>query len=221
MRILLAEDDELLGAAVRSGLQQQGFHVDWVRDGQAALRELLAQDYEAGVLDLGMPRMDGMQVLTALRDQGRTLPVLVLTARDAVRSRIEGLDLGADDYVIKPVDLHELAARLRALVRRASGLQHTLLQAGEVQLDPVGHVVTLAGEPVELAQREYDLLHALMRNPGRILSREQLESKIYSWGSEVASNAVEVHVSHLRRKLGTGIIETVRGLGYRIGGQGA
>ena len=217
MRILLAEDDELLGVGLRVGLQQQGFEVDWVRDGQAALRELLALDYEAAVLDLGLPRLDGMEVLAALREQGRSLPVLVLTARDAVQSRIAGLDTGADDYVVKPVDLHELAARLRALVRRAHGLQQTVLQAGQVQLDPVGHVVTLAGQPVDLAQREYALLHALMRNPGRILSREQLEAQIYSWGSEVASNAVEVHVSHLRRKLGANLIDTVRGLGYRIG----
>ncbi|WP_018715030.1 response regulator [Brachymonas chironomi] len=217
MRILLAEDDELLGVGLRAGLQQQGFEVDWVRDGQAALRELLALDYEAAVLDLGLPRLDGMEVLAALREQGRSLPVLVLTARDAVQSRIAGLDTGADDYVVKPVDLHELAARLRALVRRAHGLQQTVLQAGQVQLDPVGHVVTLAGQPVDLAQREYALLHALMRNPGRILSREQLEAQIYSWGSEVASNAVEVHVSHLRRKLGANLIDTVRGLGYRIG----
>ena len=169
------------------------------------------------MLDLGLPRLDGMEVLAALREQGRSLPVLVLTARDAVQSRIAGLDTGADDYVVKPVDLHELAARLRALVRRAHGLQQTVLQAGQVQLDPVGHVVTLAGQPVDLAQREYALLHALMRNPGRILSREQLEAQIYSWGSEVASNAVEVHVSHLRRKLGANLIDTVRGLGYRIG----
>ena len=217
MRILLAEDDELLGVGLRAGLQQQGFEVDWVRDGQAALRELLALDYEAAVLDLGLPRLDGMEVLAALREQGRSLPVLVLTARDAVQSRIAGLDTGADDYVVKPVDLHELAARLRALVRRAHGLQQTVLQAGQVQLDPVGHVVTLAGQPVDLAQREYALLHGLMRNPGRILSREQLEAQIYSWGSEVASNAVEVHVSHLRRKLGANLIDTVRGLGYRIG----
>ena len=217
MRILLAEDDELLGAGLRVGLQQQGFQVDWVRDGQAALRELLVVDYEAAVLDLGMPRMDGMDVLAALRERGRSLPVLVLTARDAIQSRVAGLDLGADDYVVKPVDLHELAARLRALIRRAHGLQQTLLQAGNVQLDPVGHVVIQAGQPVDLAQREYAVLHALMRNPGRILSREQLDAQIYAWGSEVASNAVEVHVSHLRRKLGASLIETVRGLGYRIG----
>ena len=216
MRILLAEDDELLGVGLRAGLQQQGFEVDWVRDGQAALRELLALDYEAAVLDLGLPRLDGMEVLAALREQGRSLPVLVLTARDAVQSRIAGLDTGADDYVVKPVDLHELAARLRALVRRAHGLQQTVLQAGQVQLDPVGHVVTLAGQPVDLAQREYALLHALMRNPGRILSREQLEAQIYSWGSEVASNAVEVHLHHLRKKLGAGLIKNVRGVGYRI-----
>ena len=143
MRILLAEDDDLLGAAIRAGLQQQGFQVDWVRDGQAALRESLASDYEALVLDLGLPRLDGMEVLHALRERRQTLPILVLTARDAVRSRIDGLDGGADDYVVKPVDLHELAARLRALVRRAHGLPHTVLRVGDLMLDPVAHQVTL------------------------------------------------------------------------------
>ena len=216
MRILLAEDDELLGVGLRAGLQQQGFEVDWVRDGQAALRELLALDYEAAVLDLGLPRMDGMEVLQALRQQGRSTPVLVLTARDAVQSRIQGLDTGADDYVVKPVDLHELAARLRALVRRSSGQASNMLRAGDVVLDPSAHKVTLAGKPVDLAQREYDLLHALMRNAGRVMSREQLEEKIYPWGTEVASNAVEVHVYHLRRKLGSELIETVRGVGYLL-----
>ena len=216
MRILLAEDDELLGVGLRAGLQQQGFEVDWVRDGQAALRELLALDYEAAVLDLGLPRMDGMEVLQTLRQQGRSTPVLVLTARDAVQSRIQGLDTGADDYVVKPVDLHELAARLRALVRRSSGQASNMLRAGDVVLDPSAHKVTLAGKPVDLAQREYDLLHALMRNAGRVMSREQLEEKIYPWGTEVASNAVEVHVYHLRRKLGSELIETVRGVGYLL-----
>ena len=217
MRILLAEDDELLGAGLRVGLQQQGFQVDWVRDGQAALRELLVVDYEAAVLDLGMPGQDGLQVLEHLRALRATTPVLILTARDSVEDRIRGLDTGADDYLVKPFALGEVVARLRALIRRAHGLQQTLLQAGNVQLDPVGHVVIQAGQPVDLAQREYAVLHALMRNPGRILSREQLEAQIYAWGSEVASNAVEVHVSHLRRKLGASLIETVRGLGYRIG----
>ena len=216
MRILLAEDDELLGTALRAGLQQQGFHVDWVRDGSAALRELKAVDYEAAVLDLGLPRMDGMEVLQALRQQGRSTPVLVLTARDAVQSRIQGLDTGADDYVVKPVDLHELAARLRALVRRSSGQASNVLRAGDVVLDPTAHKVSQAGKPVDLAQREYDLLHALMRNAGRVMSREQLEEKIYPWGTEVASNAVEVHVYHLRRKLGSELIETVRGVGYLL-----
>lgn len=216
MRILLAEDDELLGQALRSGLGQQGFHVDWVRDGMAAQRELLAADYEAAVLDLGLPRMDGMEVLGAVRQQGKRTPILVLTARDALHSRVEGLDGGADDYVIKPVDLFELAARLRALVRRAHGQVQPLLYSAGVSLDPVAHQVCLHGNPVELPQREFDLLHALLRNKGRVMSREQLEQQIYPWGNEVASNAIEVHVYHLRRKLGTQVIETVRGVGYVI-----
>ncbi len=216
MRILLAEDDELMGAAVRGGLQQQGFYVDWVQDGHAALRELLAQDYEAAVLDLGMPRMDGLEVLAKLRAQHKNTPVLVLTARDAVHSRVEGLDLGADDYVLKPVDLHELAARLRALIRRAHGLQHNVLTHGNIELDPVARSVRVSGSVVTLAQREYDLLHALMRNPNSILSRDQLEAQIYPWGNEVSSNAIEVHIYHLRRKLGNHAIQTVRGMGYTL-----
>lgn len=221
MRILLAEDDDLLGAAIRAGLQQQGFQVDWVRDGQAALREALASDYEALVLDLGLPRLDGMEVLHALRDRRQTLPILVLTARDAVRSRIDGLDGGADDYVVKPVDLHELAARLRALVRRAHGLPHTVLRVGDLMLDPVAHQVTQQGQIIDLSQREFDLLHALMRNRGRVMSRTQLEQQIYPWGSEVASNAVEVHIYHLRRKCGSDLIDTVRGVGYLIPAEAA
>lgn len=217
MRLLLVEDDPALGEGIRVALKPEGYTVDWVQDGRSALHALTHERFDLAILDLGLPDMDGLDVLRRLRERQQAVPVLVLTARDAIQSRVAGLDLGADDYVVKPVDLHELAARLRALIRRAHGLQQTLLQAGNVQLDPVGHVVIQAGQPVDLAQREYAVLHALMRNPGRILSREQLEAQIYAWGSEVASNAVEVHVSHLRRKLGASLIETVRGLGYRIG----
>lgn len=214
MRILLAEDDPLLGDGLRAGLRQLGFQVDWVRDGQAAERELRAEPYEAAVLDLGLPLLDGMEVLARVRQAGLSLPVLVLTARDAVPERIRGLDLGADDYVIKPVDLNELAARLRALVRRAHGQTSELLQAQDLALDPAARSVAQAGRPVTLTSREFDLLHALMLNAGRVLSREQLEQRLYSWGQEVESNAVEVHVHHLRRKLGSGLIQTVRGVGY-------
>jgi two-component system OmpR family response regulator/two-component system response regulator QseB len=216
MRILLAEDDPLLGDGLRAGLRQLGWQVDWVRDGEAAERELRGGAYDAAVLDLGLPRRDGLDVLAALRRSEVTLPVLVLTARDAVPDRIRGLDSGADDYVVKPVDLEELAARLRALLRRAHGQPLERLSAEDVVLDPAARTVTRGGEPVALSMREFDLLHALMLNAGRVLSREQLEQSLYSWGQEVESNAVEVHIHHLRRKLGTALIQTVRGVGYLL-----
>jgi two-component system OmpR family response regulator/two-component system response regulator QseB len=216
MRILLAEDDPLLGDGLRAGLRQLGFQVDWVRDGVAAERELRAEPYAAAVLDLGLPLKDGMDVLAEVRRAGVALPVLILTARDAVPERIRGLDVGADDYVVKPVDLHELAARLRALIRRAHGQSRECLTAQEVVLDPAARSVLQAGVPVLLSVREFDLLYALMLNPGRVLSREQLEQQLYSWGQEVESNAVEVHIHHLRRKLGAALIQTVRGVGYLL-----
>ena len=216
MRILLAEDDTLLGDGLRAGLRQHGFSVDWVRDGAAAERELRAQPYAAAVLDLGLPLRDGLDVLAAVRRAGITLPVLVLTARDAVPDRIRGLDLGADDYVVKPVDLDELAARLRALVRRAHGQPQETLQAQGVTLDAARRSVSQAGQTVALSTREFDLLQALMLSAGRVLSRVQIEQQLYSWGQEVESNAVEVHIHHLRKKLGAGLIQTVRGVGYLL-----
>ena len=216
MRILLAEDDLLLGDGLRAGLRQLGFLVDWVRDGAAAERELRAQPYAAAVLDLGLPLMDGTDVLASIRRAGISLPVLVLTARDAVTDRIRGLDLGADDYVIKPVDLNELAARLRAVVRRAHGQPRESLLIQGVVLDPAARSVHVDGKSVILSAREFDLLHVLMLNAGRVLSREQIEQHLYSWGQEVESNAVEVHVHHLRRKLGSTLIQTVRGVGYLV-----
>jgi two-component system OmpR family response regulator/two-component system response regulator QseB len=216
MRILLAEDDQMLGDGLRAGLGQLGFQVDWVRDGVAAERELLVGDYAAAVLDLGLPLKDGMDVLQCLRARKIRTPVLVLTARDAVPDRIRGLDLGADDYVVKPVDLHELGARLRSLVRRSHGQLQDVLRCGTVQLDPSARQVTLAGEVVVLSTREFDLLHALMLSAGRVMSREQLEQKLYSWGYEVDSNAIEVHIHHLRRKLQPDLIQTVRGVGYTV-----
>lgn len=216
MRILLVEDDKLLGDGLRAGLRQRGFQVDWVRDGAAAERELRGQPYAAAVLDLGLPFKDGIDVLSEVRAAGVTLPVLVLTARDAVPDRIRGLDVGADDYVIKPVDLDELAARLRALVRRAHGQPQELLQAGEVVLDPARRTVHVAGQPVALPAREFDVLHALMLAAGRVLSRDQIEQQIYGWGQEVESNAIDVHIHHLRSKLGSGLIQTVRGVGYAL-----
>jgi len=216
MRILLVEDDPLLGDGLRAGLRQQGFQVDWVRDGEAAERELRAQPWDATVLDLGLPRRDGLDVLAGLRRDGITLPVLVLTARDGVPDRVRGLDGGADDYVVKPVDLDELAARLRALVRRSHGQPQERLEAQDIVLDPAARAVRQGGQPVPLSTREFDLLQVLMLNAGRVLTREQIEQHLYSWGREVESNAVEVHVHHLRRKLGPAAIRTVRGVGYTV-----
>jgi len=214
MRILLAEDDWLLGDGIQAGLRALGFQVDWVRDGLAVERELRAQTYAAVVLDLGLPHRDGLEVLAALRSEGNAVPVLILTARDAVGQRVRGLDSGSDDYVVKPADLHELAARLRALIRRAHGQPHDRLNVQDVSLDPAARQVEQGGRPVITSAREFDLLHALMLNAGRVLSREQLEQHLYSWGQEIESNAIEVHVHHLRRKLGTSVIQTVRGVGY-------
>ena len=216
MRILLAEDDMMLGDGLRAGLRQLGFQVDWVRDGLAAERELMSGDYTAAVLDLGLPLKDGLDVLQSLRARKNTTPLLVLTARDAVPDRIRGLDLGADDYVVKPVDLHELGARLRSLVRRSHGQIQGALQSGGVLLDPAARQVSLNGETVALSTREFDLLHALMLSAGRVMSREQLEQQLYSWGYEVDSNAIEVHIHHLRRKLSADVIQTVRGVGYTM-----
>ncbi|MDR3367606.1 response regulator transcription factor [Rhodoferax sp.] len=216
MRILLAEDDTLLGDGLRAGLRQQGFLVDWVRDGLAAEREIVKGDYQAAVLDLGLPLKDGLDVLQSLRHQKINMPVLVLTARDAVPDRIKGLDLGADDYVVKPVDLFELGARLRSLVRRAHGQTQEMLTCGELQLSPSARTVLLSGQAVALSMREFDLLHVLMLNAQRVMSREQLEQQLYSWGYEVESNAVEVHIHHLRKKLQPDLIQTLRGVGYML-----
>ena len=216
MRILLAEDDAMLGDGLRAGLRQLGFQVDWVRDGIAAERELAGGDYTAAVLDLGLPLKDGIEVLRSLRARKNTTPILVLTARDAVPDRIVGLDCGADDYVVKPVDLHELGARLRSLVRRAHGQVQDSLRCGALLIEPAARRVTLDGADVSLSTREFDLLHALMLNAGRVMSREQLEQQMYSWGYEVESNAIEVHIHHLRRKLSPNLIQTVRGIGYTL-----
>jgi DNA-binding response OmpR family regulator len=216
MRILLAEDDAILGDGLRAGLRQAGFQVDWVRDGLAAEHELASGFYAAGVLDLGLPLKDGLEVLQTLRKRKVDTPILVLTARDTIAQRVVGLDLGADDYVIKPVDLNELAARLRSLVRRATGQLQERLVCGAVALDPLARQVWLGDAPVTLSTREYDLLHTLMRNAGRVLSREQLEQQMYSWGYEVESNTIEVHIHHLRRKLQPELIQTVRGVGYTV-----
>ena len=216
MRILLAEDDELLGSGLKAGLQQQGFQVDWVRDGVAAERELLTGAYQASVLDLGLPRQDGMQCLAAVRRQKIATPVLILTARDGLADRIAGLDAGADDYLAKPLDLLELAARLRALVRRAHGVSEPILEAGDLRLAPASRQVWLADRLVELSLREYEVLQIFMLNAGRVLTRAQIEQHLYQWGTEVSSNTVEVHIYNLRKKLQSDVIETLRGVGYML-----
>lgn len=216
MRLLLVEDDPLLGDGSETGLTQAGFEVDWVRDGVAALHAPDGGVYAAVILDLGLPRLAGFEVLQRLRQRRLRVPVLILTARDAIEDRVRGLDGGADDYLVKPADLDELAARLRALIRRSRGEADPTLRIGMLELDPAAHEVTHAHEPVKLKPREFALLHELMLNAGRVLTRDQLEDRLYRWGDEVGSNAVEVHVHHLRRKLGPGLIHTVRGVGYMM-----
>jgi len=218
MRLLLVEDDPLLGDGIEAGLRQAGFTVDWVQDGSAAETALRTEEFSAVVLDLGLPGdLDGMALLARLRGRGQAVPVLILTARDTVPDRLAGLDGGADDYLIKPFDLDELAARLRALIRRSHGRQTPLLSHAGLTLDPATRRVIADGQPVELSTREFALLEALLENSGRILARSQLERLIYGWNEEPESNAVEVHIHHLRRKLGAELIRTVRGVGYTIG----
>lgn len=214
MRILIVEDDPMLGEGLQVGLRQAGFHPEWVKDGEAAWQILRHENFSAVVLDLGLPKMDGLEVLKRVRANEQKLPVLVLTARDTAQDVIDGLDSGADDYMVKPCDLGELAARLRALIRRAAGAAAPIMQVGELTLDPASRDVRYEQKEVELSPREFDLLHELMLNAGRVLTRAQLESKIYPWGEEVESNALEVHVHHLRRKTATEVIKTVRGVGY-------
>lgn len=214
MRILLVEDDELLGDGLQAGLRHCGFQADWLRDGESARAALLSEDYAAVVLDLGLPRLDGLGLLRILRGAGDNIPVLVLTARDATTDKVSGLDSGADDYLVKPVDLDEVAARLRALIRRAGGQAAPTLRVGPVELDPAGRRVYRDGAPVELPAKEFAILEMLMRNAGKVISRGQLESALYGWDEGVESNAVEVYIHHLRRKLGAERIRTLRGIGY-------
>jgi DNA-binding response OmpR family regulator len=214
MRVLLAEDDESLGSGLKAGLAQHGFQVDWVRDGVAAEREMLTQAHEVVILDMGLPRQDGLISLKKIRQKKIQTPVIILTAQDAVFYRIEGLDAGADDYLVKPVDLLEFAARLRALVRRSHGEIQSTVTVKQVTLNSTARVVTLKSVPVDLSTRGFDLLFTFMMHAGHVLTRDQLEKHLYSWGTEVSSNTVEVHIYHLRRKLGNDVIQTVRGVGY-------
>lgn len=216
MRLLLVEDDALLGDGLRAGLVQDGYSVDWLRDGTSAEAALSSGSYDLAVLDINLPGRSGLQLLKGLRNSGSTLPVLLLTARDTVADRVTGLDSGADDYLIKPFDLDELLARLRVLLRRRGGRATPNLHHGDLLVDPAAHTVTLAGAPVEISPREFAVLQLLLENRGKVLSRSRLEEGLYSWQSEVESNAVEVYIHHLRKKLGQSLIRTVRGVGYVI-----
>ena len=216
MRVLLVEDDELLGSAILAGLQQSGYAVDWLRNGNQAAAALRSGEPDLLVLDLGLPGRDGLSVLSELRARGSKLPVLILTARDTVDDRIAGLDRGADDYLIKPFDLGELTARLRAIARRNSGRAAPKIEYGDLEFDPTTRSVSLAGEPVALPAKAIAILEALLDRPGIPMSRERIEELLYGWGEGVESNAVEVHVHHLRKKLGKELIRTIRGLGYMI-----
>ena len=214
MRILLVEDDRMLGDGLQAGLTQVGYAVDWLRDGEAAVAALSTESFAAVVLDLGLPKRDGLSVLQWLRSRHDTTPVLILTARDQLADRVRGLDLGADDYVLKPFDLDEIAARLRALVRRAHGHPEPLLTLGEIELNPAARTVRRGGLAIDLTPREFDLLHLLLENADRVLTRRTLEEQLYTWNDAVDSNALEVHIHHLRKKLGNDLIRTVRGVGY-------
>ncbi len=216
MRLLLVEDDEMIGSALTKGLQQDAYTVDWVRDGRSAEAAIASEPYGMVVLDLGLPGKEGMSVLAGLRHKGNRVPVIIVTARDGLNDRIRGLDTGADDYLIKPFDLDELTARIRAVFRRHHGQADTLLTCGTLELNPATREVHCAGEAVVVSGREFALLEALIERPGAVLSRTQLEDRLYGWGEEVASNAVEVHIHNLRKKLGENVIQTVRGVGYTL-----
>ncbi len=216
MRLLLVEDDAMIGAAAREGLRQEGHAVDWVRDGRAAELAIANGVYDLLLLDLGLPRRDGLAVLRELRARGSDLPVLVITARDAVAERVAGLDAGADDYLVKPFDLDELAARVRAVLRRRAGRAQSVLTVGALEIDALARRVRWKGRAVALSGREYALLEALADRPGAYLSRAQLEERLYGWEAEIGSNAIEVHIHALRRKLDPALIRNVRGLGYTL-----
>jgi two-component system response regulator QseB len=219
MRLLLVEDDSMIGAAAQQGLRQDGYIVDWVRDGREADSAVANGVYDLVLLDLGLPRRDGLTLLRGWRSRGQQVAVLIVTARDAVADRVAGLDAGADDYLVKPFDLDELSARVRAVIRRRAGRADSLLRVGDLELDTAARRVRMKGRDVPLSAREYALLEALADRPGAYLSRAQLEERLYGWDEEIASNAVEVHIHALRRKLGAGVILTVRGMGYTLARQ--
>ena len=221
MRALLVEDDEMIGHSLQKALEANGWSVDWVKEGMLAQSAMADGDYACVLLDLGLPKRDGVEVLRHARSRGDATPVLVLTARDGVDDRVNGLDLGADDYLLKPYEMRELLARMRAIIRRRDGSAHSVIGNAAVQLDLTTREVILQGGRSQLSAREFALLHALLERPGAILSREQLENRIYGWGEEVTSNAVDVLIHGMRRKLGPDTIRNVRGLGWRVAAGGA
>jgi two-component system response regulator QseB len=216
MRLLLVEDDASLAAGVMAALKPEGYTVDWLQDGVSALHALRHEPFDLAILDLGLPRMDGLEVLRNLRARQHPIPMLVLTARDGVQDRIQGLDAGADDYLVKPFDTAELKARLRALLRRSSGRAEPVIDLRGVTLDPQNQQVTCQGRPIGLSRKEFILLHELLAQPDRVLTRDRLEQALYGWNEEVDSNTLEVHIHHLRRKLFPELIRTLRGVGYMI-----
>lgn len=216
MRLLLVEDNESIGKGIHTGLSQAGYAVDWVKDGLTAQSALQNEDYDAAVLDIGLPKQSGLEVLDELRARGNSVPVLILTARDSINDRIIGLDHGADDYMIKPFDLDELNARLRAIMRRSIGRSMPKVVHGDIVLDPASHTVTHNGEVVDLPPRAFAILQTLLENAGRVMSRTRLEESMYSWKDEIESNAVEVHIHSIRKKLGKDLIRTIRGVGYIV-----
>ena len=216
MRILIVEDDPMIGAGIRTGLRQDGYTADWARDSNSAELAVATNEYDAILLDLGLPGRSGLELLAQWRRKRNSVPILIITARDSVEDRIAGLDTGADDYLVKPFDLNELAARLRALLRRRSGRATPVIEHGPLHLDPATREVRLNGTPVKLSGREFALLHALLQVPGVPLSRSQLEDRLYGWEEEIGSNAVEVHIHALRRKIGSELIRNVRGVGYMV-----
>ncbi|MCK5663360.1 MAG: response regulator [Thiotrichaceae bacterium] len=216
MRILLVEDDTLLGEGLYAGLKRENYSLDWIKNGETALIAMQETAYDVVILDIGLPKMSGLEVLRKARSDGNKLPVLILTARDAVSDRVDGLDAGADDYLIKPFEFAELCARLRALARRSRGLSEQLICYKNIQIDPAAHSIKLDNQKIELSRREFSLLEEMLSNVGRVLSKAHLEEKLYSWGDEIGSNTIEVHIHHLRKKFGSELIQTVRGVGYII-----
>ena len=217
MRILLVEDDAMIGEAVSTALKDAAYAVDWLQDGKTALSTLDTAEHQVVLLDLGLPGHDGLEVLKRLRQTGRDLPVIIITARDGVDDRVRGLDLGADDYLVKPFDVNELLARMRAVIRRQSGQSSPILSNGYVDLDPATREATCGGVTALMSAREFSLLHSLLLRPGQILTRAELEERIYGWNEEVESNAIDFLIHGVRRKLGAGVIKNVRGSGWRVG----